>query len=84
MSGDSLTQQAHRRHVYQLFANEHGIDHWKVSLGYGAVQLVIGIAVMMRHSASVFVLSFLSACFLCFALFSVRLRMKLIKAHHNP
>jgi Fuc2NAc and GlcNAc transferase len=48
--GETLTQ-AHRKHVYQLLANECGIVHWKVSLGYGAVQLGIGSAtIMMRHA----------------------------------
>jgi len=27
----------HRRHVYQLLANEMGVDHWKVSVGYGVL-----------------------------------------------
>ena len=31
----------HRRHVYQLLANEMGIDNWKVSVGYGV--LVVGL-----------------------------------------
>jgi len=29
----------HRRHVYQLLANEMGIEHWKVSVGYGGLGL---------------------------------------------
>ncbi len=32
----------HRRHLYQVLANEAGIAHWKVSLSYGAFQLVTG------------------------------------------
>jgi Fuc2NAc and GlcNAc transferase len=34
---------AHRRHLYQILANERGIEHWKVSVGYGALQLGGGI-----------------------------------------
>lgn len=34
--GDKLTRP-HRRHVYQLLANEMGVDHWKVSVGYGGL-----------------------------------------------
>ena len=34
---DRLTKP-HRKHLYQLFANEKGIAHWKVSAGYGLIQ----------------------------------------------
>ncbi len=40
--GWSLTKP-HRRHLYQVLANEAGIAHWKVSTGYGILQLVCGI-----------------------------------------
>ncbi len=36
--GDKLTKP-HRKHLYQLLANERGIAHWKVSVGYGVLQL---------------------------------------------
>jgi len=36
----------HRRHVYQLLANEMGIDHWKVSVGYGVLQAVVGLGAL--------------------------------------
>ena len=36
----------HRRHIYQLLANEKDIDHWEVSVSYGLLQLFIGLAVM--------------------------------------
>lgn len=36
----------HRKHLYQLLANEHGIAHWKISLGYGLLQLFVGISVL--------------------------------------
>lgn len=39
--GESLTQP-HRRHLYQLLANEYGVDHWKISIAYGVGQLIIG------------------------------------------
>jgi len=32
--------QPHRKHLYQLLANEMGIEHWKVSVGYGALQFL--------------------------------------------
>jgi len=36
----------HRRHLYQILANEMGIDHWKVSGGYGILQLVVGLCIL--------------------------------------
>ena len=38
--------RAHRKHVYQLLANEKGIVHWKVSVGYGLFQTVVGLSVL--------------------------------------
>lgn len=35
----------HRCHLYQVLANEAGFAHWKVSLGYGVLQLVVGVCV---------------------------------------
>jgi len=32
----------HRRHLYQVLANECGIPHWKVTVGYGVAQFLIG------------------------------------------
>jgi Fuc2NAc and GlcNAc transferase len=37
--------RAHRRHIYQLLANEKGIAHWKVSVGYGLLQAAVGLSV---------------------------------------
>ena len=39
--------RAHRRHLYQLLANEKGIAHWKISVGYGLLQLVVGVTVLL-------------------------------------
>ncbi|MCX6564925.1 MAG: glycosyltransferase family 4 protein [Candidatus Aminicenantes bacterium] len=45
-AGENLTQ-AHRRHIYQLLANERQIPHWKVSAGYGLFQLLVGISALI-------------------------------------
>jgi len=37
---------AHRKHIYQLLANEKGIPHWKVSVGYGVFQTAVGLSVL--------------------------------------
>ncbi len=48
--------KAHRKHIYQLLANEMGYAHWKVASGYGIVQLVIGVAVLSISSYGVIAL----------------------------
>ena len=54
----------HRRHVYQLLANEIGVAHWKVSVGYGVLQTVVGIgALAMRGYGTLTIIFFLGACF---------------------
>ena len=40
--GRSLTKP-HRRHLYQILANQAGLAHWKVTTGYGVMQLICGI-----------------------------------------
>jgi len=43
--GENLLKP-HRRHVYQLLANEMGVEHWKVSMGYGVLQLIVGVSMI--------------------------------------
>ena len=45
-AGENLTQ-AHRRHIYQLLANERKIPHWRISAGYGLFQLLVGLSVLL-------------------------------------
>ena len=49
--------KAHRRHFYQLLANEMRIAHWKVSIGYGLLQLVVGVAVLLVKQCHGLILS---------------------------
>ncbi len=45
---DSLTRP-HRRHVYQILVNQMGISHGRISVLYGAIQLVVsGVAIVLR------------------------------------
>jgi len=44
--GDSFFQ-AHRKHLYQVLVNELGVAHWKVSVGYGVVQ--VGVFLMILY-----------------------------------
>jgi UDP-N-acetylmuramyl pentapeptide phosphotransferase/UDP-N-acetylglucosamine-1-phosphate transferase len=74
--GERLSRP-HRRHLYQLLANEYSIQHWKVSFGYGLFQLFIGISVLWLKSAgSAVVLSVLTLYFCVFVILSFTLRNK--------
>jgi len=74
--GERLSQ-AHRRHLYQLLANRMQIPHWKISLGYGAVQAGVGTMLLFLRSAGVEVVA---ACevvlFCCWWLVSQHMRRK--------
>lgn len=49
-----MLMKPHRGHLYQLLANEMGLAHWKVSVGYGALQLMVGIgALALRENPGV-------------------------------
>ncbi len=74
--GDSLII-AHRKHVYQLLANEVGISHWKVSLAYGVVQAIIGLSIIMiKPMGFKFILLAYLAYSLIFAWFSIIIRKR--------
>ena len=75
---DRLTKP-HRKHLYQLLANEYRIPHWKVSIAYGVTQLLIGISVMMaKNIGSVMVILMLVVYFCGFAEISWLIRKKLV------
>lgn len=76
-NGDKLTKP-HRKHLYQLLANEIGIAHWKVSVGYGVSQMAVGVSVLvMKRFGSFMVLTVLAAYFGAFILLSFYLRKNL-------
>jgi Fuc2NAc and GlcNAc transferase len=71
--------QSHRRHMYQLLVNEIGVAHWKITLIYGAVQLAIGVGVLVAYAYGVYVvLLFLTACFVSCILLTGHIR-KIVK-----
>lgn len=41
----------HRRHLYQLLVNEFGLPHWPVAVGYGVVQLLIGLIILLLQKS---------------------------------
>ena len=79
--GESLLRP-HRRHIYQLLANEKGIAHWKVSVGYGVFQLAVGLSVLWIMPFGLLAVLFLLALyFIAFALFGHSVRNS---AAQNP
>ena len=74
--GERLSRP-HRRHLYQLLANEYSIQHWKVSFGYGLFQLIVGISVLsLKSTGSLAVISLLILYFCAFTILSFILRNK--------
>ncbi len=72
----------HRRHVYQLLAKEMGIAHWKVSVGYGILQLFVGVSVLVVRPIGVLaVLSLFAVWFGGFVWVSFVVRRNLV--HHR-
>jgi UDP-N-acetylmuramyl pentapeptide phosphotransferase/UDP-N-acetylglucosamine-1-phosphate transferase len=72
--GEKLSRP-HRRHLYQILANEYKISHWKVSLGYGVFQLIVGISVFWLKRAGITVVISLILLYFCtFSILSFTLR----------
>lgn len=75
--GEKITQ-AHRKHLYQLFANEKGIAHWKISLSYGLLQLIVGGNVLLLKNYGILpVLLFLGLCSFGFIWVNICMRQSL-------
>lgn len=69
----------HRKHFYQLLANEYAIPHWKISVGYGVGQLLVGISILFFiDSGLLTVLSIFFLYFFIFTLLSGFMRKRLI------
>jgi Fuc2NAc and GlcNAc transferase len=77
-NGEDLTIP-HRKHIYQLLANELDIAHWKISLSYGIIQFFIGLlvlAVMPHGLLSVIMVVGLLFLVLVFISINVRKRIR--------
>jgi len=67
----------HRRHLYQILANEARVAHWKISCGYGAAQLLIGLTVLsLRPMGPWTILPVLSLYFTAFIALNVLIRRR--------
>ena len=76
-SGDSL-KKPHRKHIFQLLVNEYGIAHWKISISYGSIQSMIGLAIfLLKDFGCIYILLLLLFCFSAFSVFSFIIRTKL-------
>ncbi len=80
-NGEKLSEP-HRKHLFQLFANEYGFSHWKVSVGLGRIQLFIGSTILLiKDKGIISVLSLLLLYFILFSYVSCYVRQKL-KVNH--
>jgi Fuc2NAc and GlcNAc transferase len=69
---------AHRRHLYQLLVNECKIPHLKISVGYGLLQLIIGIsAILLKNKGLIKLISALLFYSCLFAVCSFLFRKKI-------
>jgi len=67
--------RAHRKHFYQILANEKRVEHWKISLFYALAQVLVGISVLiMREFGSLLVLVILISYFFIFVFFNYKIR----------
>jgi len=74
---ENLTRP-HRRHLYQLLANEMRIDHWKVSVEYGVLQFAVGVNILLfKDMGSIAVISMLAIYFAGFAGLTCAVRKRL-------
>jgi UDP-N-acetylmuramyl pentapeptide phosphotransferase/UDP-N-acetylglucosamine-1-phosphate transferase len=74
--GERLSQ-AHRRHLYQLFANQMNIPHWRVAVGYGILQLLVGASMLaLRQIGPIVTLPLGLVLFGCWWLVMSRIRTR--------
>lgn len=81
--GESLTK-AHRRHLYQILANEYQITHWKISTVYGLVQLCIGMSLFAVKDYHVGLLIGLMIFYaVCYIFVTIKVRPGCIRGHET-
>lgn len=67
----------HRRHFYQILANEGKMPHWKISCGYAVAQFAIGLSILsMRPLGLRFIISTLVLYFIVFVILNFLVRRK--------
>ena len=69
----------HRRHLYQILANEYNISHWKIALGYGAAQFFVGISlILIAKIGLIAVFSIIALFFSIFFVLSTAIRRNIM------
>lgn len=66
----------HRKHLYQLLANELKVPHWKVSLIYALIQVIVGISVLLSRNTICFVIPLIICYLIMFCIYSYMIRKK--------
>ena len=75
----------HRRHLYQILANEFGIAHWKISAGYGIAQIFIGISMLCILPFGIYAVVILICLYLVlFTSISLSVRKRSIQTKRRP
>ncbi len=54
--------KSHRKHLYQILTNEIGLPHWKVSIIYGAIQIIICMTIVLISGKGYIPILFLYLC----------------------
>ena len=62
--------EAHRRHLYQLLANEKKISHLKVSTLYATIQFIINVVVIFSDLPQIFIFAIILLPALIFYLYT--------------
>lgn len=77
-SGESLIT-AHRKHIYQVLANELGFCHWKISMAYGFLQIIIGFSFMFLKAKGIpFIIGTYLIYSVIFAFISISIHKKVL------
>jgi Fuc2NAc and GlcNAc transferase len=67
--------QAHRRHIYQILVNQKKTPHWKITILYAVIQLLVGaISVCIRQFGIGMLTVWLLTAFACFGLWGYYVR----------
>jgi len=67
----------HRKHLYQLLVNELKISHWKISLTFALMQIIVGISVLLWRNNIYFVIALIICYLVLFCICSYIIRKKI-------
>ncbi len=76
--GEKLTE-AHRRHVYQILANQGAYPHWQVACAYGCAQAVCGVLMLCSTYYVSPLLTYCTAFFLVVVIFMLKSKVRRVE-----